>query len=34
MILKDKKKYNNTEVENEATFYSCHRALDTCCCEV
>jgi hypothetical protein len=26
--------YNNTEVKYEATFYSCHTALDTCCCEV
>jgi hypothetical protein len=27
-------KYNNTEVKYMATFYSCHAALDTCCCEV
>jgi hypothetical protein len=27
-------KYNNTEVKYGATFYSCHTALDTCCCEV
>jgi hypothetical protein len=25
---------NNTEVKYGATFYSCHTALDTCCCEV
>jgi hypothetical protein len=27
-------KYNNTEVKYGATFYSCHTAFDTCCCEV
>jgi hypothetical protein len=27
-------KYNNTELKNRATFYNCHTALDTCCCEV
>jgi hypothetical protein len=27
-------KYINTEVKYGATFYSCHTALDTCCCEV
>jgi hypothetical protein len=27
-------KYNNTEVKYGTTFYSCHTALDTCCCEV
>jgi hypothetical protein len=27
-------KYNNTEVKHGATFYSCHTAFDTCCCEV
>jgi hypothetical protein len=27
-------KYNNTEVKFGATFYSCHTALDICCCEV
>jgi hypothetical protein len=26
-------KYNNTEVMNGATFYRCHTALNTCCCE-
>jgi hypothetical protein len=26
--------YNNTEMKYGATFYSCHTALDTCCCEV
>jgi hypothetical protein len=27
-------KYNNTEVNYRATFYDCHTALYTCCCEV
>jgi hypothetical protein len=27
-------KYNNTEVKNGATFYSCYTVLDTCCNEV
>jgi hypothetical protein len=27
-------KYNNTEVKYWETFYSCHTALDTCCCEI
>jgi hypothetical protein len=27
-------KYNNTEVKYGATFYSCHTALDTCCCKI
>jgi hypothetical protein len=27
-------KYKNTEFKYEATFYSCHTALDRCCCEV
>jgi hypothetical protein len=27
-------KYNNTEVKYGANVYSCHTALDTCCCEV
>jgi hypothetical protein len=27
-------KYNNIEVKYGATFYGCHTALDTCCCEV
>jgi hypothetical protein len=27
-------KHNNTEVKCGATFYSCHTALDTRCCEV
>jgi hypothetical protein len=27
-------KYNNTEVNYEVTFYSCHTALDTCCYKV
>jgi hypothetical protein len=26
-------KYNNTEVKYGANFYSCHTALDTCCCK-
>jgi hypothetical protein len=27
-------KYSTTEDTYGATFYSCHTALDTCCCEV
>jgi hypothetical protein len=27
-------KYNDTGVKYETTFYSCHTALDTCCCDV
>jgi hypothetical protein len=27
-------KYNNTEEKYGATFYSCHTALNNCCCEV
>jgi hypothetical protein len=33
IIPKDQKKHNNTEVQYRETFYSCHTALDTCCCE-
>jgi hypothetical protein len=31
---KGPEKHNNTEVKYGATFYTCHTALDTCCCEV
>jgi hypothetical protein len=31
---KGPEKYYNTEMKYEATFYSCHTALYTCCCEV
>jgi hypothetical protein len=27
-------KYSYTEVKFVETFYSCHSALDTCCCKV
>jgi hypothetical protein len=27
-------KYSNSELKYGTTFYSCHTALDTCCCEV
>jgi hypothetical protein len=30
----EQEKYNNSEVKYGATFYTCHTALDTCCCEV
>jgi hypothetical protein len=30
---KESEKYNNNEVKYGATFYSCHTALDTLCCE-
>jgi hypothetical protein len=32
--LERPEKYNNNEVKFGATFYSCHTALDTCCCDV
>jgi hypothetical protein len=31
---KEPEKYSNTGVKYGARFYSCHMALDTCCCEV
>jgi hypothetical protein len=29
-----KKKNNNSEVKDEAVVFSCHTALDSCCCDV
>jgi hypothetical protein len=33
-VPEGQEKYNNTELMYGATFYSCHTALDTRCCEV
>jgi hypothetical protein len=34
MIPKDQKNLTTLKWKYGATFYSCHTALDTCCCEV
>jgi hypothetical protein len=33
-VPEGQEKYNNIEVKYGATFYTCHTALDICCCEV